>query len=87
MAGKEMKMINLGDRVKDKISGLTGIVTGVHQWLYGCRRLTVQPESSHEGKPVEAFCIDDPQATLIKTDVVVPRPKPTHGPRQDPKRY
>lgn len=37
-------MVELGDRVKDKISGLKGIAVGISNYLYGCRRISIQPE-------------------------------------------
>lgn len=91
-------MIELGDRVKDRISGLQGIVMGITNWLYGCRRLSIQPEESKDGKPADFFAIDEPQALLVQRRAVVPpgmavagtqdADKPRkHGPRQDPSRY
>lgn len=90
--------MRLGDRVKDQISGVTGIVTGYHYWLYGCERITLQPEENKEGKPAESICIDAAQALLIESGVikgynppagvvdsrdVIKRPA---GPRADPQR-
>jgi hypothetical protein len=63
-------MIQLGDRVKDKITGLGGIVIGVTDWLYGCRRITVQPEKAKHGKPAETFCVDEPQLVVTKRGAV-----------------
>lgn len=80
--------VNLGDRVKDQISGLQGIVIGVTEWLYGCRRVTISPEVAKDGKPAESFTIDDPQCKLIKANVLnvqrteKPTPAPA-GPRPD----
>jgi hypothetical protein len=45
-------MIELGDRVKDKVTGLTGIVVGRTDWLHQCRQFTVQAERLQDGKPV-----------------------------------
>lgn len=36
--------IELGDRVKDPISGWEGIVVCRTTWLHGCERVGVQPE-------------------------------------------
>jgi len=89
-----MGRIELGDRVKDKITGLEGIVTGRYEYLYGCLRMSVQPEKAKDGKPVESFVLDEPQLELLKKAVIVPpqgttakdEPKKerTHGPRNDP---
>ncbi len=39
------KSIKLGDRVKDKVTGYTGIVTGITTWLNGCARMGIQAET------------------------------------------
>ena len=38
-------MKNLGDEVKDTITGFKGIVVARTEWLNGCARVTVQPQS------------------------------------------
>lgn len=83
-----------GDRVKDPITGLSGIVQGVTEWLAGNRRLNVQPEGHKDGAPLPVFSIEAPTAILVKrgvmkvpgeADVPAPAPeaKPKHGPRSD----
>jgi hypothetical protein len=62
--------MNLGDRVKDKITGTKGIVVGYHYWLYGCERITVQPEEAKDGKPVDTISLDAAQVEVIKAGVV-----------------
>jgi hypothetical protein len=61
-----------------------GIVIGVHEWLYGCQRVTIQPEEAKDGKPAESFCIDEPQCTLLVAKAMEPRlpdqSKRQHGP-------
>lgn len=85
--------IELGDRVRDKITGLKGIAIGVTNWLFGCRRFCVQPEESKDGKPLETFVVDEPQLEIVKKGVVLPptpvaasEPVRKHGPRDDPGR-
>ena len=63
-------MVDLGDRVKDKISGLKGVVVARCEWLYGCTRLTIQPEDVKNGKPVDTYCLDEPQLEIIKKKVI-----------------
>ena len=90
--------IELGDRVKDKISGVRGICIGYHYWLYGCERVTIQPEEHKEGRPAEGVCVDAAQVEIVRKGVikgytppvgvvdsrdVINRPA---GPRQDPSR-
>lgn len=76
-------MVELGDRVKDKISGLKGIAVGISNYLYGCRRISIQPEESKDGKPADWFTIDEPQCIVVKSAVVEGRETPTHGPREN----
>jgi len=76
-------MIELGDRVKDKISGLKGIVVGISNYLYGCKRVSIQPEEAKDGKPAEWYTVDEPQLEIVKKSVVSGRDTPTHGPREN----
>ena len=83
----------LGDRVKDKITGLKGIVIGRYEYLYGCVRMAVQPEEGKDGKPIDTFVVDEPQLMLLKKGVIARPLKPaeekkeenrSHGLRDDP---
>ena len=76
-------MVELGDRVKDKISGLKGIVVGISNYLYGCRRISIQPEESKDGNPAEWFTIDEPQVDVVEKAAINGRETPTHGPREN----
>lgn len=58
-------MLNLGDRVRDKITGYTGIIMARTEWLYGCNRYIVQAEALHDGKPVEHQAFDEPQLEVV----------------------
>ena len=62
-------MINLGDKVKDRISGVVGIVVARTEWLYGCVRCTVQPQAK-DGKPVDPATIDEPQLVVLKAGAI-----------------
>ena len=63
-----MTKINLGDRVKDPISGFQGIAIGRVQWLHGCDRIIVQPEKldKKDGKPLENHQFDEPGLVVLK---------------------
>ena len=85
-----MTKINLGDRVKDTVTGFTGIAVARTQWLNGCDRVAVQPEKlTKEGFPREDRVFDEMQLQLLKAGVVkgtnlVPTAEPkTGGPRDD----
>lgn len=40
----------LGDEVKCKITGFTGIVIGQHRWLHGCLTYSVRSRELKDGK-------------------------------------
>jgi hypothetical protein len=76
---------------------LTGIAIGMTTWMYGCRRIVVQPEESKDGKPVDTFCVDEPQLDIMKKGVMKSFAPPQdaapeqeqqrrHGPRPDAQR-
>ena len=59
-------MITTGDQVKDRISGMTGIVVSITEHLYGCRRCYVQPQEVKDGKAVEGVMFDEPQLEILQ---------------------
>jgi hypothetical protein len=80
--------IPLGAKVRDPISGLEGVVTGRHEYLHGCVRLSVQPYGlDKDGKPHDPASFDEPALDVLATpDPGSNRPPPTGGPRDDPAR-
>lgn len=82
----------LGDRVADAISGYTGIVVGITDWLYGCRRVGVQSEKTNkDGKRTEPEWFDEGQLTVaFRGAVAVPayiaRRESTGGPNRHEER-
>lgn len=50
MSVKITKVPDLGDKVKDYITGFVGIITSTHQYLYGCSRAAVEAIDK-DGKP------------------------------------
>jgi hypothetical protein len=64
-------MIELGDRVRDRITGYQGIVIGITDWLYGCRRPFVQPESlDKDGSIVKSESFDEDQLEIVAKGIV-----------------
>ena len=54
-------MITLGDKVKDKITGLTGIATERREFLNGCVQYAVQGKVGKDNKMIDAWYIDEQQ--------------------------
>ena len=64
------RKIDLGDRVKDRITGLVGIVTAKSEYMNGCRRFGVGAEKpSKDGTLLKDEWFDEPQLVLIKKSV------------------
>jgi hypothetical protein len=77
--------IELGDEVRDTITGFTGVVIAEHKWLHGCRRLSVQPRELKDGKPIEHQTFDEPQLEVVKRGAARGTSH-TGGPRVEPGR-
>ena len=52
-------MINLGDKVKDTISGFTGIAVSRITYLQGCNRVGVQSPVKKNAKPEDPQYFDE----------------------------
>lgn len=81
--------IKLGSKVRDKITGYTGIAIGVTDWLSGCRRVTVQTQELKDGKPIDSCCFDESQLDLVEETTAVSKiadPARPGGPMPSPKR-
>ncbi len=60
--------INLGDKVKDALTGFTGIAVGYTEWLYGCVRIAIESEKlDKDGKPQDELWFDKQRVVLVKT--------------------
>ena len=53
-----MKNENFGKKASDKISGVTGIITGFCQYITGCDQYLIQPESEDKTKKPDACWFD-----------------------------
>lgn len=66
--------LKLGDRVRHRINGFTGIVTGLTSYLQQCRQVLVTPESlDKEGKIKEGHWYDEPWLDLVERGVHAPK--------------
>lgn len=83
---KSNHSFNLGDLVKDRVTGFKGILTAETRWLNGCVRMNVQPQGiNKDGKPFEAQSFDVEQLDLVKAQVA-PASQPSGGPMPTMKR-
>lgn len=80
-------MIKLGSKVKDNITGLTGIVTARTEYLYGCVRCHIEPQAFKDGKPLEGTFLDEQRLEVIEEtqpQVSKSASAGTGGPQADP---
>lgn len=74
-------MIELGDKVKDSVSGFIGIAISRHSYLQGCDRISVQPPfDKKQNKLPENQSFDEPQLIALKKKVNGRKKGPSGGP-------
>ena len=79
-------MIKLGDKVKDRITGFTGVVTAISTFLNGCVRMSIQGIALKDGLPTVSEWIDEAQLKLVKAGVIKAVAQGPAGPRRDAQR-
>lgn len=58
--------VNLGDKVKDDLTGFSGIVSGIADYLTGCSQACVQPPQTETGTFVESRWFDVDRLTVVE---------------------
>lgn len=79
-------MIKLGSKVKDTLTGFEGIATGRTEWLYGCVRITIEPDKlDKDGKCIPSEWFDEQRVELVteKAPTVSPESDARAGGPQD----
>jgi hypothetical protein len=68
-----MENIQPGDKVRDMVSGLVGIVVSRTRFLTGCDRVGIQLPPNKDGEiPKEFIHVDVNAVDLVEAQVVVP---------------
>lgn len=65
-------MVELGDKVKDKVSGFIGIVVAKYSYMQGCSRICVQPSVDKKGKLPDTQTFDEPLLEVLETQKIKP---------------
>lgn len=86
----EFKFTN-GQEVRDKVSGISGIIDCVSMWLNGCKRYSIQPkvDAKDPSKKPESWWVDEQQIEFLSEGISKEvESEPTGGPsfRSDPAR-
>ena len=64
------RLPELGDKVRDRVSGFEGIATVHAMHLTGCDRLWLDPSVDKEGKKVDGMWVDIDMLEIIKPNVI-----------------
>ena len=77
--------IQLGDEVKDTITGFKGIAVCRHTYIQGCDRISVLQKSTKDTPVPAEMSFDEPQ--LIVTKAAKPPAKPVDRTKGGPERH
>ena len=61
-----MKKFKMGTTKTDKITGFTGVITEISDYLTGCRQYCLQPRLDKDGVFVDAMWFDEDRLTKGK---------------------
>lgn len=80
--------IELGSKVRDRITGYIGIVVARSEWLYGCVRITVQQEGLDKDNKISHEVFDEAGLdTLMEAEKMIPvEERKTGGDQAPPSR-
>lgn len=70
----------LGFKVKDRVTGLSGVVTSIGFDLYGCIQAVVNPGLDKDNKPGETYWFDINRLEVLPSERVMPLPNYSFGP-------
>lgn len=70
MSGNSNRLAGLGDRVRCKITGFTGIVSSHARHLAACDRLWVDPPVGDDNKPGEGRWMDIDMVEIVEANAV-----------------
>lgn len=81
-------MVRLGSKVRDTLTGFSGVATARTVYLYGCVRITITPTDLRDGKPGEDHWFDEQRVEVLeeREPAVSPASSATSGgPQRDPR--
>jgi hypothetical protein len=85
-----VKRINLGDKVRDRISSYEGVMIARCEYLTGCAQIGIKPQGMKtDGGTHDLLYFDEPFVELVEKNVVQPvepRDADAGGPAQPMKR-
>jgi len=68
--------IHLGDKVRDKVTGFTGIAVAKTEFINGCIQFNVAPKCEKSNKQIEELSFDENFLEVIKKNEITRRITP-----------
>lgn len=62
--------MKLGDKVRDRITGYEGVVTGKAEYITGCKQLLVTSQQLKTDGDSTAQWIDEVRLTMVAPDII-----------------
>lgn len=75
-----MFKIELGKEVKDRVTGLTGIITSRSENLNMCNRYYIQPKADKDMKIPDGWWVDEMQIEIIGDGIAPKEDRSAGGP-------
>lgn len=66
MAFKLVNKIELGNQVKDRVTGFEGVVVARSEWLGSEMTIGIQAKQMHDGKPVDLVWLSEKRLEVIQ---------------------
>lgn len=82
--GVQVREVSLGDRVSDKVTGFEGVVTGVANYISGCRQCCVAPPAKDGGFRDSQWFDDDRLTVVAPQAVSLKERRRDGGPQSNP---
>ncbi len=73
----------MGDTVKDTVTGYTGTVVSFHRYFNGCEQYGLAAKLGKDGKPPATEHFDHQRLILVKANAIQPISSATGGPQRD----
>lgn len=77
------KEIPLGVRVRDALSGFTGMTTSRVEYITGCKQYGIQPPVGEDGKMPDVIYLDEQRLEVLDPQPVEQASRTTGGPMRD----
>ena len=72
--------MQLGDYAKDRISGFEGTITGIVNYITGCRQVLLGPKTAPDGAMRDSHWFDEQRVQVITPMAIVLDNSQTPGP-------